>query len=162
MTTRTSEVGNQDSGEPATASFADSLPGGWLGYVEVTTAQTGMTGTNDLTGLTLTVSLNASRRIRVTAFGSSFVTSVGGTAERAELQIKEGGTVLNFSRLYQPATLDNTGAVVVSWVGTPSAGSHTYKLTHNRSAGAGGTTWDLNVSATQPAWLLVEDLGPSS
>jgi hypothetical protein len=41
---------------------------------------------------------------------------------------------------------------------TPSSGSNTYKLSGSTAAG----TMDLNAAATQPAFILVEDLGPSA
>jgi hypothetical protein len=47
-----------------------------------------------------------------------------------------------------------------STVITPSAGAHTYKLTLQRNSGTG--TVRIFADADVPAFILVEDLGPSS
>lgn len=163
MVNRVTPAGNQTAGGAASAAnYANKMPGGWIGYAEVTTNQTAMTGTVDLTGLTETVTVNSLRRIKITVSVSGFTTTTGGTGERAELRIQEGATVLNSRRIYQPSTLDNTGPAVVTVILAPSSGSHTYKATFNRSAGVGGSTWDMLAGSGTPAYLLVEDVGSTT
>jgi hypothetical protein len=130
------------------------MPGGWIGYAEKADSDFGpVIAETDVTGLTVTVTVGANRRIRVT--GDASLVSNGSSAEG---RIKEGVTILGrFGRLAPPATSDlarQSGSVVL----TPSAGSHTYKLT------VLGTTPGVEImcSAQEPAFILVEDLGPAS
>lgn len=133
--------------------YPPSQPSGMtLAYAEVTALQTGISTETDLTGLTVTVTVPTGRRIRVT--GQARVDTVT-TAGHVIGRIKEGATEL--SRWLnedigasQTATSDN--AVVFS----PTAGTHTYKLTLEKFNG--GNTVTMVAGATQPAFILVEDI----
>lgn len=124
--------------------------GATLGYAQVTANQTGIGATEtDLTGLTVTVTVPANRRIRITGKAIFNSASVGGIAF---LFLKEGATQHN----EDIATLTNGdywgGHVEV--VLTPTEGTHTYKLTARQSAG----TLTLEAAAAHPAYILVEDI----
>lgn len=147
------------TGDVMTEARLDTLPRGWLGYAEVTAAQT-LTNTaveTDMTGLTVTVTVGTNRRIRISAQGVLSRTVADGVTVG---RIKEGGTELNRWAQHSPSAtteFDNaTGAAVL----TPTAGSHTYKLTLQRFSGTGNVT--LNAAATNPAFILVEDIGAAS
>lgn len=135
------------------APFADNLrlqaPLGVLGYAQITANQGTITTEVDLTGLTVTVNVEANRRIRLTGQASF----TGGTGT-AILRIKESTTQLQNGNIEQPA--GNTESIHVQVVITPSQGSHTYKLT----GAATGTATTVTASATSPAFILVEDIGP--
>lgn len=124
-----------------------------LGYAQVTANQTGITAETDLTGLTTTVTVGSSRRVRITGYvGFQKVTNTG----IAALRIKESTTQL------QDTFLDNlianqVGYLCSSVVLTPSAGSHTYKL----ALAASTATVSMTASATAPSFILVEDIGPA-
>lgn len=132
------------------------LPRGTLGYAQVTANQTGIGGVEtDLTGLSVTVDVPAGRRLRVTGRGSMQIVD----SARIVGEIYQGG-----ARVGRWA--DNTipGGVASQFfsdagqtVLTPAAGSYTYKLTMQRVSGVG--TADLIVSSSQPAFVLVEDIG---
>jgi hypothetical protein len=132
--------------------------GGVLGYAEVTTDQTGIgTSETDLTGLTITVSVPAGRRIKITGYAR--LRNGEASSNGALLYIDEGGTNLNFAT----AALNGTGSsgvsatVIAQAIVTPSTGSHTYKLQASFVAGSSNL---MDIGATQPAFILVEDLGP--
>jgi hypothetical protein len=137
---------------PAPASTA---PSSTVGYVEVTTPQTiGATSTDtDLTGLAVTVTVPAGRRLRITGH-STLRTTVAG--DKIVGYIKEGATYLG--RWMQSDISQNgayelgDGSVVVS----PSAGTHTYKLTAQRYSGTG--VLDTDNSSDRPGFILVEDI----
>jgi hypothetical protein len=130
------------------------LPHGWLGYAEVTANQGSITTVVDLTDLSVTVTIAPGRRIRISAF-TAFASTVAD--DTAELLIKEGATQLNRADVIQrPADVPSTA--IAFYVGNPTAGSHTYKLAALRGAGTGTLT--MAASATNPAFLLVEDIGP--
>lgn len=121
-----------------------------LGYAESTSNQTGITTEVDLTNLTTTVVVPTGKRIRITAF---VLVSNNGTAGRTTVFIKEGSTYLQSVSAYNAiASAQATcfGAVVL----TPSAGSHTYKLSAEANAG----TTNTGGSATTPQFILVEVL----
>lgn len=141
------------SGTVLTATNLDKYPGGWIGYAEVTANQTGISALTDITSLTVTVTAGTSRRLlaegycRITQQTSSGV---------GEVYILENGTQVNRSSFTRSA--GDNGMHHPRAVRTPSSGSNTYKL----AASVGSGTLDIIASATQPAFILVQDLGPSS
>lgn len=137
--------------------LATRLPRGVLGHVAVTANQGSITTEVDLTGLSVTVTVGTSRRIKITGYTRGIESTVA--ADEISFRIKEGATQLEQSQVtVGSANRGYTQLVQVSL--TPSAGSHTYKLTAVRSAGTGTLT--MAASATAPAWILVEDIGPVS
>lgn len=145
------------SGTAITAANHIKFPGGWIGYNEVTANQTGITATTDLTTLTVAVTVGASRRIRISGeIGHERSVNDGVT----RLSINEGATTLTFADAAVRAAAEGSVRIFCSCVLTPSTGAHTYKLTLARANGTG--TVSLTASATNPAFILVEDLGPSA
>lgn len=142
-------------GDIPTAADLNALPRGFLGYAQVTANQTGISSEVDLTGLSVTLTPAASRRIRISfQVAYNMVTTAGS----AQTLIKEGSTVftdvvMRIETVGVNATA--TGSVVI----TPSAASHTYKLTAAKASG--GNTMNVGASSTRPGFILVEDLGPA-
>jgi hypothetical protein len=134
--------------------YPPSQPSGMaLGYVEATADQTTITSEVDLTGLAVTVTVPAGRRIRVTGYTGSMSSTVASDVGR--ISIKEGATLLELAN--QSGLVTAFGhAVQAEWVGTPAAGTHTYKLTAQRLSGTGTLT--VGAGATFPAYILVEDI----
>lgn len=128
---------------------------GVLGYAQVTANQT-LTANTDLTGLSVTVTVGNNRRIRVTGKVSWNNENAG--ANYGTLAIMESGTELNanYIGLLGNGSIGEEGSVITQSILTPSAGAHTYNL---RGL---GTVFNLimTASATRPAFILVEDLGP--
>jgi hypothetical protein len=126
---------------------------GTLGYAQVVASQASITTEADLTSLAVTVDVASGRRIRIT-HGMNVFSSVG--TDLLRIFIKEGATQLQTSEIRlastQSVTMPCKGVIL-----TPSAGSHTYKLTAQRAVGTGNMT--MEASAGGPAWLLVEDIG---
>lgn len=140
-------VATDVSPTPATASTA---PSSTLAYNEKVSNQSAAAQA-DLTGLTATVTVAAGRRIRVSAKGlfttSSNYLSVG-------MKIMEGATELAKMTLPTETAADGV-SVTPSVVLSPSAGTHTYKIAAYMIAAG---TWTLQASATNPAYILVEDI----
>ena len=155
MAVRTAYVGTQVAGDVLTAANFTKLPGGWIGDASVTANQTGITTVADLTNLTVAVTAGSSRRLRITAQAIITRTVNDGYVL---MSIKEGATVLQQIQIHPVSTDGDTksGSVTV----TPSSGSHTYKLTLERGSGTG--TVGIAANASAPAFILVEDIGPSS
>lgn len=130
-----------------------NVPGGTLGYAQVTENQGTITAAVDLTGLTVSVTAGASRRLLITAQGT-FFSSVAG--DFVGLFINEGATVLNQTTAHMGAAGSGQG-ITISAVITPTAGAHTYKLRASRAAGTGIAA--LQAAAAQPAYILVQDIG---
>lgn len=120
-----------------------------LGYAQVVANQSGITTDVDLTGLTTTVLVPAGARVKITASAPLSNTSATG---RSTVYIKEGATLLQ--NVSHPN--ENTSAIYngffVQVVVTPTAGSHTYKLSAECTVG----TCEMGASATAPAFILVE------
>lgn len=126
---------------------------GTLGYAQVTASQGSITTEVDLTGLTVTVTLVAGRRIRLTGLVRAQSTVAD---DVFRLSIKEGSTLIQaLDRIMRPANTDVTvdGSVVIN----PSAGSHTYKLTGQRIVGTG--TQQVSAATGFIAFILCEDIG---
>lgn len=125
-----------------------------LGYAQVVADQTGITTEASLTGLSVTVSVTAGHKIKITGHvrAASAVSQ-----DVSELRIKETTTVLALDRVSQANSsgLKSLHSEVV--LTAPSAGSHTYHLTLLRDSGSG--TYTMSAGATYPAFILVEDLG---
>lgn len=126
------------------------------GYAARTTDQTGITDA-DVTDLSVTVTVAANRRIRLTWFEPDPQGNGGG--DDFDLRLQEGATVLQTGRFGIPSANDHNRSVTVTAPLTPSAGSHTYKAHVTRTAGAGSLT--LTRAADKFAHLLVEDIGPA-
>jgi hypothetical protein len=138
---------------PLTSAEMNSLPQGTLGYAPVTANQGTFTAATDLTGLTVTVTLVAGRRIRISAH-AGFQSSVA--ADTVEFNIQEGATILQYG-LIGMTIANRIFTSDPSVVLTPTVGAHTYKLNAQRVDGTGNIT--LVAGATQPAFILVEDIG---
>jgi hypothetical protein len=161
MAVRTAYPGSQSVGDVLTSANFTKLPGGWIGYAEVTANQTGITTDTALTGLTVTVTVGTSRKIRITGVGVIERTVGDGQGIG---YIKEGATKLGrWAQANQVTVAQGSGSVVSnpgSTFTTPSAGSHTYFLTLERTTGTG--TIQLDAAAGTPAYILVEDIGPAA
>lgn len=157
MPSRTTPAGNQTFGGFAPSSFANGIAGGWIGYTEKTTDTTGVVGT-EVTLVSVTVTVNASRRVRITGYVSSWISTVSG--DRAQFRLLEGATQLQMGRSQvQLAGIATEPPTELACVRTPGTGSHTYTLVVARNAGTGTLT--ISGDPTTPMWIMVEDLGPA-
>ena len=129
------------------------MPGGVLGYAQVTANQTGITTVVDLTGLTVTVTVGSGRRIQITAIA---LFQDGTIDTQVIMSIQEGATVLQQAAIERGRCgLLTRRSTPWSVILTPTAGVHTYKLTAQVPAG----TVQMTAAATTPAFILVEDIG---
>lgn len=139
-----------------TAVDAANVARGMINYVQVEANQASITTAVDLTGLSVLCYVGASRRIRISAQCNAFSTVAGDVILG---RIQEGATNLGvFMRMKAVAANEpymQSGSVSFQ----PSAGAHTYKLTLARENGTGTVT--MGASSTNPAFILVEDIGPA-
>lgn len=157
MATRTGYPGTPSLGDVLTTTNFNKLPGGWIGQVQVTANQTGITTVADLTSLTLSVTYQSGRsylwlaQIKVQSntandyFGLSLTDSTPTTLTQG---------------LYQTEANANTDWTVNLWFYevAGSSGSVTRKLRGGRAGGSTGT-FQVSASSTAPAQLLCIDLG---
>lgn len=130
-------------------------PLGKLGVASVTADQGSITSITDLTSLSVTVTVGTSRQIKITGQVRSFSSTTAD--DRVIFSIRESSTTLNQVLLLSDPGGGNAGSGgVVQWTLSPSAGSHTYKLS---AESADGGTVTMNASSTFPAFILVEDIG---
>lgn len=159
MAVRTAYAGTASAGDVYTAANHAKMPGGWIGYAEVTANQNGITSITDLTSLSVAVTVGSSRRIGITGWCLAS-NGASGTGDSGSLSIRESSTTLARTQIYYGAA-SIVATHVARVVLTPSSGAHTYKLSFERAAGT-GDDFDIEASSTYPAFILVEDLGPSS
>jgi hypothetical protein len=123
-----------------------------LGYAQITSNFTTSSGTDvDVTGLVVTV-ITGGRPI-IIEFGTDSLTNTT-SGQNAQATIKEGTTTL--AQAFGYAGAASAGITVLRKVRlTPSAGSHTYKITlHQFFAG----TATLGASAASPAYIRVYEV----
>lgn len=132
-----------------------NLPWGIMGYSTVTSSQGSITTAADITGMAVTFTAVANRRIRVSA-GLPYSLSAADNVTQLAIQesIVQLGRGLTHVRVSGSGITTNASALV-----TPTAGSHTYKCSLAVLVGAGTAT--TSPAANDPAWILVEDIGPN-
>lgn len=152
MATRTGYVGTESVGDILTVANFNKLPGGLIGYANVTSTQSTITSAVDLTSFTLTVTVGTSRIIRV---AWHVPVQQGTNNDGFIVTLLESSTQLGSGA--QTMTSNAVGVTIDGYVIlSPSAGSHTYKL---QGAQLVGGTCATTCSATNPGSLIVEDLG---
>lgn len=155
MPVRTAYVGTEAVGDVLTKANFDKLPGGWIGYAESSSTQTGITTEVDVTGCSVTVTVNANRRIRITGRVNTGASSVNDV--NVYILIKESTTEVG--RIAGMHSLTGRELTLYgSCVLTPTPGAHTYKLTIQATGGSVATQNITNALN----FILVEDLGPAS
>lgn len=155
--------GGYIAGDVLGAADMNLLPAGKMGYGLTTTAQTGITGTvgspTDLTTLTATFTAVSGRLYRTTV---SVPLTSSADGQIAVVMIRSGSTVLASRSFETPDASDANGDLVydatVDLLFTGS-GSVTHKASMYRRAGAG--SFSNAASSTNPAHLLIEDIGPA-
>lgn len=125
---------------------------GTLGYAQAVATQSGISTVADLTSLSAAVTVGAGRRIRISC--QTRVQSAT-AAGNIVLSIQEGATILADAVIVPIPSATGQWTMMCTVILTPSTGAHTYKLTLQTSAG----TVNSFASATEPAFILVEDIG---
>lgn len=156
MAVRTAYVGTQVPGDVLTGANFTKTPGGWIGDATAVANQSTITTEVDITSLSTAVTVGTSRRIRISVFLNA-ESSVA--ADSIRVNIKEGATQLQLALVTVPAA-NRAEFIFATCTVTPTPGAHTYKATVLRSAGTGNV--QIDSSATNPALLLVEDIGPAA
>lgn len=152
MATRTAYAGTALAGDVYTAANHARMPGGAIGYVETAVNQNGFSAEVDATSLTVTLTPNSSRRLKVS--GQIYV-NVGTATSTVILRLKEDGVTIQQSAVQPNDTADFISMPIAAMT-SPTAASHTWKFTVQVEAG----TADVE-NSTSKGWILVEDLGPT-
>jgi hypothetical protein len=145
-----------------TAGQADRFPRGVMAYAQSTTNYQLTLSAAVSTGMTVTFTAEAGRYYKVTYYEPQAQTSSTQTAQ-TQLHIRltnAAGTLFNvatFQQAFSGGTFN--GTMTVQTVQTFSAGAVTLVGCSFTNVAAG--TPNLVRSATQPAFLLVEDIGQS-
>lgn len=156
MPTRTPKSGSWATSDFIGAADLNKDAGGWVGF-ESRTTDLSFTTITDVTGLSVTFTAVANRRYKISVVGL-IISSVANDV--AQLIIADGSnTTLAVSQVVCASTSYSVQAGTFLLT-QPSAGSVTYKARVFRASGTGTCT--LQAAATYPAYILVEDLGPSS
>jgi hypothetical protein len=129
-----------------------------MGFASITTDSSSFTGTaTSISGLSVTFTAKASTYYTVTVkteLLSTVSADVGQViiADGADAQLGATGAIyLQSNSFGWPAPVEHVYA--------PGAGSTTVKVRAQRLGGTGSLV--INASATQPSWILVEELGPA-
>lgn len=152
------------AGDVLGAADMNGLPAGVVAYAERTSNQTSISTVTDLTSLTVTFTAVAGRRYRVTSH-TSWYASVASTSAIVTLYNSTAAAQLQWSGCVTGdaaggSNNNQTSTNLLSWSGTLAAGSTTLKLQARIGDDDSGTL-TLRAGATYPAFILVEDIGPS-
>lgn len=161
MPVRTGYAGTALAGDVYTAANHARMPGGWLGYAQVVAVQAIAGPETALTGLSVTVTVGTSRRIRVTGSGTVSQATAAGTRVFGALQADGVGVGRWAEHYFEAADWEEhaEGSVIL----TPAAGARTYRMMLFSLDTAGAPIGSrLEANAARPAWILVEDLGPAA
>jgi hypothetical protein len=147
------------AGQVLTAAQMDDLAQGRLGVGTPGTSDVGPTsGTTSLDVITCAAVTPAStnRVLQVRARWRGIVGTNSGDV--FELRLQEGATVLERQNQQIEATgVGHNGGNIIAEVESPTAASHTYKLTITRVTGSGTAT--VQGAATYPIAISVVDIG---
>lgn len=144
---------NFTAGAVLTATQQNAFPRGIVAYAQDTANSAAFsTAITTLTSSAFTAVAN--RYYKVTYYEPS-ISYFSGTVNFVQGTIKNGATVLQIAN---ENVAGQRSSVVATYVGTFSAGSVTITTTMEASGGGAGIG---SRSATQPAFVLVEDLGPA-
>jgi hypothetical protein len=154
-------VANVTDGADITEEWGDSVadainalePLGTKAYSSVTANQTGITSVTDLTGLLVTWTAVAGRRYKVTVTGEITAT-VGDGAYVVALTTSSN---TDLKRAADACLTTSSRTFTLTYVEVPGAGSVTRKARLSKAGGTG--TVGLSASSTNPAFILVEDIG---
>lgn len=111
--------------------------------------QSSITTVTDITGLSAPLIASGTRKVKIDV-QISISDSV--STDETRVSIKEGSTLLNMVQLLSSAGKSITHKV--SWLGTPTAGLHTYKATVERVSGTGSLS--TITDPTFPAFIEVK------
>lgn len=155
MASRSTTPGTSTTGTPWTEAEINSLGGGSFGYDEQTSSQTGV-GTGGVTVVDVTVTVLASRRIKVTVRCAPLLVNTG--SPNGLLSVTRDGTPIGDFNCPVYGTGFQTSAQFSAWDNNPGAGSHTYAL---KAATNTGTMDITSGSGADASHIEVEDVGPS-
>lgn len=135
--------------------WASRDAGGQVAYAQAVANQGAITAEVDLTNCTVTLTPATGRRYKITGYCQASST---GAADQFAMKILQDGTqITDISGGNAGATANQGSTMFGAVVLTPTASSHTYKLSLRRVTGAGTVT--MGAAATAPAYILVEDIG---
>ncbi len=127
-------------------------PKGVLGQATLTSNQTGITSTpEDVTGVTVTATVAADRMIKISATTMTNVNTNGATCI---VKVYEDATAIQRIQTEAAGANDEHTSSCVVYT-TPTAASHTWKLTLEANGGTGSVV----AGGEYPCILIVEDVG---
>lgn len=158
MATRVTAVGTQTSSDFLSFAEYNDAAGGAIGYAEITASSSTFTGTSvSITSLTLTFTPTASRIYRV-AYDVLVQSTVANDSVR--VFITDGsGTGLTFADVQCTAANGNMALSRSILMRSPAAVSTTWKIMAQRIGGSGNCI--IAAAANTPAYMVIEDLGPT-
>jgi hypothetical protein len=150
---------NFTAGQVLTSTEMNALPRGVMAFASSSVNYTLTTSDAQATGMTVTWSAVADRYYKITYYEPQVDTPAvsGGVTN---LRIKDGAVTLQYGLMRTNSATFTQGTVNVVLIATWST-SATRTLTGQVSASSTTGTPLLNRASTQPAFMLVEDLGPS-
>ncbi len=129
------------------------LPSSTLAYSPQTANLTGFSADTDLPGSTATITVPAGRRLKIT--GRVAITSPSVANAEYVVWIREDG-VNKQHTVQRNINIGDAMNLHVEYVTTPSAGTHTYKLGVQRTAGTGSA--NTSIAGDRQGYILVEDI----
>jgi hypothetical protein len=135
-----------------------NLPWGYLGHAVLNANQNSVgAGGVDITGLSVTVTVPANRRLRITAKAKLLTGTLA--AATSLILLRDAGQIDTADLSNDSSTpAASFGIDLASFDHAPAAGAHTYKLQAFFSV---NTDNSVVAAVNDPAFIVVEDIGPA-
>lgn len=129
------------------------------GYAQIVASSTGTTSTSAVVvaGLSVTVTLDSTRRYRVSSWGQVASTVA---SDRIGIALYDSATQLVGTFVQVPSAPTGYPYYLEKIVTAPTSGSHTITVDIYRNAGTG--TVNAVGGATAPSYVMVEDIGQAA
>ena len=147
-------VSNFTAGDVLTAANMNLLPRGVMAYAQVIVDQTGISSVTDLTGMSATWTATSSRVYRITVAGEVTATAADGAFV---VSLTDTSNVL-VKRATDACLTTSSRSFGIIYRVTGLSGSITRKVRLNKAGGTGTLTFGT-IGATNPGFILVEDIG---
>lgn len=128
-----------------------------LGYGVQPSNSAAFSAETDVPGCSVTVTVPAGRRLRIAgrvALSSSTVAN-----DEYVLWLSEDGSHKQLD-VHRNANIGDAMSFNVEWISSPNAGTHTYKLSCQRTSGTGNAV--MNAAGDRPGFIVVEDITGSA
>ncbi len=156
---RTTYVGTEAIGDVVAAANYNKSPGGSCGYAEIQADSTPQSGTNTVSGLTVTFGASNTRFYKITIACWGVVNSAVANVSMEIWDMTAGVSLGAVGLLFAASASNWAGDTCTAYHQPASSGSRIYAFRTSASSGTAGILANGSGSSVRRAYILVEDVG---